>query len=115
MSEVVDRPGYRGNAQLIDEIVQRLVDVFHPERILLFGSRARGTADIESDIDLLVVADCDDPVHIRMARAQQALRGVPAAIDVFVSTPDEVKRYGTWLSHTIAVALREGTVLYESG
>ncbi len=96
----------------LEEIVSRLVKAFHPREILLFGSWARGEAGPDSDMDLLVVAEADGPAHIRMARAQRALRGLPVAVDVFVSTPDEVQRFRTWLSHTIAVALREGIVLY---
>jgi len=92
----------------LDEIVQRLVATFQPEQILLFGSWARGEAGPESDIDLLVVVPSAEPLHRRMARAQRALRGLPAATDVFVVTPEELARYRDWPSHTVAVALREG-------
>jgi predicted nucleotidyltransferase len=92
--------------------ISRLVAAFSPERIILFGSRARGDAHEESDYDLLVIAESNEPLHVRMAKAQRALRGLPAAFDVFVCTPEEVVKYGSWLSHTIAVALREGTVVH---
>ena len=92
----------------LDEIVARLVAVFHPHTVVLFGSWATRRATPDSDVDLLVVAESDEPVHVRMARAQRALRGLAVPVDVFVHTPAEVARYGQWLSHTVALALREG-------
>ncbi len=97
----------------LDEVVRRLVDVFRPHRIILFGSWARGDARPDSDLDILVVADSNEPPPRRMARGARALRGLPIAADVFVCTPEEVERYGEWLSHTIAIALREGKVVHE--
>jgi predicted nucleotidyltransferase len=97
---------------LLKSVVDKLVTAFSPEKVILFGSCARGDAQADSDFDLLVVARSSDPVHVRMAKAQRALRGVSMAVDVFVCTPEEVATYGSWLSHTIAVALREGTVVH---
>jgi len=95
-----------------DIVVERLVTAFAPERVLLFGSWARGTATEDSDLDLLVIVESDEPIHRRMARAQSALRGLTTPADVFVVTPAEVEEYKDWLSHTIAIALREGQELY---
>lgn len=107
-----DAPDHSPSIPVLDEIIRRLVKTFNPHRIVLFGSWARGEAGPDSDLDLLVVADSEDPVHLRMARAQRALRGLATPVDVFVSTPEEVRRFRTWLSHTVAVALREGKVVY---
>jgi len=96
----------------LDEIVARLVAAFRPLRIVLFGSRARGQAAADSDFDLLVVAESDEPLLQRMARAQRALRGIPAAVDALVCTPAEVERYRGMLAHTVAIALREGVQVY---
>lgn len=98
--------------QVLDEVVRRLVTAFRPERVVLFGSRARGEAGPDSDIDLLIIAESRDPIHVRIAHAQRALRGLPVAVDVFVCTPDEVAFYERWLSHTVSIALREGTVVH---
>ena len=48
-------------------IVSRIVPVVHPEKIILFGSRARGTARLDSDIDLLVIARSEQPRYRRAA------------------------------------------------
>ena len=63
-------------------------------------------------MDLLVVADSTEALHVTMARAQKALRGMTVPADVFVCTPAEVEQLGKWLSHTIAIALREGGEVY---
>jgi predicted nucleotidyltransferase len=101
-------------APQLDEIISRLVAAFHPRMVILFGSWARGEARGDSDVDLLVIAESDEPVHVRMARAQRALRGLTTPADVFVHTPAEVARFGQWLSHTVAIALREGREVYAS-
>jgi predicted nucleotidyltransferase len=70
------------------DIVRRLIEAFHPLRIYLFGSRARGDAGIDSDYDLMVVIP-DQPSTPRSRRsraAYQALRGSGIAADVMVWT-----------------------------
>lgn len=69
------------------EITRRLVETYRPERIYLFGSRARGAAGPESDYDLLVVVGDDVPAALRRsARAYQALWGLPTSGDILVWT-----------------------------
>jgi predicted nucleotidyltransferase len=101
-------------APQFEEIIARLVAAFNPQKIVLFGSWASGAATADSDLDLLVIAESREPVHVRMARAQRALRGLTMPVDVFVHTPAEVERFSSWLSHTVAIALREGQEVYAS-
>jgi predicted nucleotidyltransferase len=75
---------------VLDEIVRRLVKTFEPERIYLFGSRARGEGGPDSDYDLMVVVRRSDlPGLKREQLAYRILRGVGAAKDVLVWTADE--------------------------
>ena len=60
---------------LLDEIVRRLVKAVDPDRIILFGSWARGDARPDSDVDLLIIKDSDQPAHRRTMPAYLALRG----------------------------------------
>jgi len=95
------------------EMVERLVEAFHPDRIYLFGSAARGDAGPDSDYDLLVVvASSDEPGYRRMQRAQEALWGISAAADVFVLTRDEFERQRSVVTSLASAALAEGKVLY---
>jgi predicted nucleotidyltransferase len=71
----------------LDEIVERLKHAYSPERIYLFGSRARGDNGPDSDFDFLVVVPDDAPKERRGSRlAYQALRGTGIAADILVWT-----------------------------
>jgi len=98
---------------VLGEIVRRLVEAVDPDRIILFGSRARGDARPDSDVDLLVVKDSQEGLGPRIVRAHSALMetGIPA--DVLWYTPQEVQGWADVRSHVVSRALREGRVLYE--
>lgn len=72
---------------VLAEIVRRLVAVYHPLQVYLFGSMARAQAGPDSDYDLLLVVPDDATAHRRGSRlAYEALRGTGAAADVLVCT-----------------------------
>ncbi|MFH1435349.1 MAG: nucleotidyltransferase domain-containing protein [Pseudomonadota bacterium] len=71
------------------EIIRRLVEAYQPERIYLFGSKARGEDGPDSDYDIMVVVPDDAPPEKRRSRlAYQVLRGTGTAADVLVCTRD---------------------------
>ncbi|MEN6425773.1 MAG: nucleotidyltransferase domain-containing protein [Phycisphaerales bacterium] len=104
--------------KLIDRMTQRIVQEVNPERVVLFGSWARGEARDWSDVDLLVVER--EPFGPNRSRRQEAARiwrclsefRVPT--DILVYSASEVARWKDSDYHVIAQALREGKVLYES-
>jgi len=72
---------------LLEEIVRRLVEAYRPERIYLFGSKARGGEEPDSDYDLMVVVPDEAPPERRRSRlAYEVLRGTRTATDVVVCT-----------------------------
>ena len=94
------------------EIVRRIVEVAKPERIILFGSGARGESKEESDIDLLVVKKS---VPHRRQLAQDIyvrLIGIPVPVDVIVVRPEDVEELKEPIGTIIAAALREGIEIY---
>lgn len=95
----------------LEEVVRRIVEVAQPERIVLFGSAARGTPGPDSDLDLLVVKR---GAHRRRLTAEIYARlvGVGRAVDVVVVTPEDIERFGSSPSLIIEPALREGRVVY---
>jgi predicted nucleotidyltransferase len=96
-----------------EEIAQRIVQVAHPHKVLLFGSRARGKARPDSDWDILVIADSTEPRCERSAPLYGALRDLRQPVEILVYTPAEVEEWKGVSSAFITTALREGKVLYE--
>ena len=98
---------------ILAEIVRRLVDAYRPERIYLFGSKARGEAGPDSDYDLLVVVADDAPADHRRSRlAYDALWGVRTAADIVVWTRTAFERRSRVPASLPATVLREGTLLH---
>lgn len=97
----------------IREMVRRIVKQCAPEKVVLFGSYARGTAGPDSDVDLMVVMHVVGSRRRERLRIRQALHAMGLPKDVVVATPDEVERFRDVPGSLIAPALREGQVLYE--
>ncbi|MGI8687298.1 MAG: nucleotidyltransferase domain-containing protein [Thermomicrobiales bacterium] len=102
------------DTDLLAEVTRRLVDEFHPEQIILFGSHAWGTPTDDSDIDLLVIVpESNEKPHQRAVRAYRTLpkdRIVPT--DILVKTRAEFDRY-RHLSAALECQISEqGRVLY---
>jgi len=101
------------NDNLIDDIVRRILETAQPEKIILFGSRARGDARPNSDFDLLVIKESSEPGYRRDAPLYVALAGLNVPVDVMVYTPEEVTDWSAVPQAFITTAVREGKVLYE--
>ena len=99
-------------SEAIDIMVERIVAEFHPLRIILFGSQARGDAGPDSDVDLLVVLPQVENKRKTMVAILSALRDMPVAKDVVVTTPDEISEWGDVIGTVLRPALREGKVIY---
>jgi predicted nucleotidyltransferase len=104
----------RPDARLLADIVRRVVRGAGPERIVLFGSAARGTMGPDSDIDLLVIKAGKFDYWRVMTRIYRQLRGDGAAVDVVLATPEDVERYRDTHCLVICPALREGKVIYDA-
>ena len=102
---------------LLDQMVQAIVAEVDPEQVILFGSRARGDAREDSDVDLVVVeAEPFGPERSRrqeLVRLYHALVEFPISTDILVYSHDDVDYWRDSLNHVLARALREGKVLYE--
>ena len=101
------------SAEVPDGLVRRIAERFAPDKIILFGSRARGDAGPESDIDLLVLfSDVADP-NKRAAELYASLLDFPRPTDIVVSTTSRFERYRDVVNTVYWPAAREGKVLYE--
>lgn len=99
----------------LPEVVDRIVQKFHPVKIILFGSYARGEATFDSDVDLLVVLSKVEHKRKVTIEVLRVLNGLPISKDVVVTTPQEIKEYGKRVGNILRPALEEGKVIYEAG
>ena len=93
-------------------ITMRLVEAFHPEKIILFGSQARGTSDARSDIDILVVCPIKGKRRHLMLDMDEALDGLNHAFDILILTPKEFDRDRNIPGTIGRYAQKEGRILY---
>jgi predicted nucleotidyltransferase len=98
----------------LPEIVERITRKFHPVKIILFGSWARGEAREDSDVDLLVVLSKVEHKRKTAIEVLRALNGLPISKDVVITTPQEIEKYGNAAGDILRPALEEGKVIYES-
>jgi len=98
---------------VIQTMTDRIVRDFHPLRIMLFGSHARGDARPNSDVDLLVVLSQVANKRLAAVEIRRALADLLVCKDIVVTTPEEITRRGDLIGTVLRPALREGKVLYE--
>ncbi len=102
---------------LSDSDIQKMADIiaerFRPEKIILFGSRARGEATPESDVDMLVIAETGVPRYKRAIPIYRLLGDFRTGIDILVYTPEEIKEWSSVPEALVTRAHREGEILYE--
>ena len=103
------------DSDLLNEIVQRLVNALHPEKIYLFGSHAYVQPNDDSDVDLLIVVeDSDLPIRKKIADGYQSLWGLRIPKDIEVVTQSQFDKRSRWLSSIERVVTDKGKLLYDS-
>lgn len=102
---------------LLELMVRRIVSEVDPVKIILFGSRARGDAKPDSDVDVVVIESggfADGRSRIKeAARLFHVLADVRVCKDIVVYSEEDVEYWKDSLNYVLARALREGRVLYE--
>ena len=99
---------------VIDGIVERVVKAAQPQKVILFGSAARGDMDRYSDLDFLVIIRDDEDLYEVERRIYTGLRGKEVPVDVIVASTSTIARYKNSHALVYKPALREGKVMYES-
>jgi len=98
--------------EILDTIVERLVALASPVRIILFGSMARGEAQPQSDLDLLIVEKEVAEPYDEALRLDRALRDLMAPLDLVVVSEDQFNRYSRVPGTIYYRSLKEGQILY---
>ena len=95
----------------VNQLVADLLP-YGPEKVILFGSAARGDADEFSDIDVIIIKDTDTRFVQRLQEAGSYLT-IPIRVDLFVYTHEEIDAMLEEDNPFIQSALRDGKVIYE--
>jgi predicted nucleotidyltransferase len=96
----------------IDRMVKRIVRKFHPDKIILFGSQARGDARPDSDVDLLIVMPVDGSIREKRIEIGLALYDIPVSKDILVTRPEDFAWRQEYAGTIERPAALEGKVLY---
>jgi predicted nucleotidyltransferase len=98
---------------LLQDITNRIVTAFDPEKVILFGSRADGIPHADSDIDLLVIMETEGSPIERAVAVKRVCRPRFVAMDMLVKTPEEVATQLERGNFFLRQILVKGRVLYE--
>lgn len=98
----------------LDVLVRRIADRTRPQRIIVFGSYAKGTATATSDLDLVLVKETCLPAGRRADELGPLLNSVLIPVDVHVYTPEEVEEYGREEFSFLHSVLRSGVTVFEA-
>jgi len=107
------QPRKRNTSRLVQRMARRIVKQFNPDKVILFGSHARGDAGPDSDVDLLVVMSVEGSKREKRIAIGVALSDFGVPLDVVLCTPEELEARRGIPGTVERPALREGKVLYE--
>ena len=97
----------------INRIVNIIVSRFHPERVILFGSSAKGEVGPDSDIDLMVVMPVKGSIRKKANEIDDSLSHRTVPLDLIVVTPEQFERNSRRIGTVIRTAFFNGKVVYE--
>lgn len=101
---------------ILKSMTDNIVEEVHPDEVVLFGSHAKGTAQVDSDLDFLVIVpDSEDARRHRRqleGRLYRRLAPYPVSKDILLYTRSEVERWRGVPGHIVETSLREGKRLY---
>jgi len=100
-------------AQQLEEIIAQIIEVYQPEKIILFGSYANGTAKESSDLDLLLVKRTNEIPFDRVTKVRKSLRGFLFPMDILVYTPEEIENFKGSKFSFVSQVLKSGKIIYE--
>jgi len=96
----------------IKEITDQIVEEIHPKKIYLFGSHAKGTAGLQSDLDLMIIADMHGPKNKRSLAVRRIFPNRDFSLDVFVYHEDEFNEEKYIVNTLGSIVTREGKLIY---
>jgi predicted nucleotidyltransferase len=97
----------------LKNIVDKIINNFNPDKIILFGSYAYGHPNVDSDVDIMIVMDTDEKPHKRAVSVRKVLKGIGIPKDIIVKTPEEFERFKDIVGTIVYPAAHKGRIIYE--
>lgn len=97
----------------INQVVDKIVKEFKPEKVILFGSYAWGEPDEDSDVDLFVIKETEKNIFERNREAGRIVFGSGMPVDVLVYTPQQLKKREQIGDPFIRKIIDKGKIIYE--
>lgn len=97
----------------VNKLVEKIVSRIRPDKVIVFGSYAKGCATNRSDLDLFIIIDTLLPMSLRDKELTPFLSNLLIGVDVHVYTPAEVEEYGSQEYSFVHSVLKTGKVVYE--
>jgi len=97
----------------IKKLVEKIVSRIRPDKVMVFGSYAKGLATYKSDLDLFIIKDTHLPMSHRDEEIRPFLSNLITGVDVHVYTPEEVEEYGSEEYSFVHSVLKTGKIIYE--
>ncbi len=98
----------------IQDIVQRIVRHIKPDKIIVFGSYAKNTATLKSDLDLFIVKNSEMPMSLRAANIKPLVAHLLIHVDIHVYTPEEIEAYSQEEFCFVKSVMQTGRVVFDN-
>ncbi len=98
--------------ETIQAMVDRIVEKFKPQKVILFGSYARGNPGKDSDVDLLVIMDYKGRRIDLLRNIRKSLHDIRASKDIVIRSPEEVDKYSEFIGTILYPAMKQGRMMY---
>jgi len=102
------------NEKVIQEIVKKILSIAHPERVILFGSAAKGAMSSDSDMDLLIIKKGLKDPRGEMVRIRKALSEFSIPVDIIVMSVERFEETKNVIGGIAYPAHKYGKVIYEA-
>lgn len=102
-------------AKEIDGLIERIVACTRPDKVIIFGSYAKGCATIRSDLDILVIKETELPMSLRADDLKPMLSGILIPVDIHIYTPEEIEVYAAEEFSFVDSILKSGKTVFSDG
>lgn len=101
------------NKIVLDQIIDKILQVTTPDKIILFGSQARGDAKNDSDYDILIIKDTIEDQRTTLRKLYRQMIGLEVGVDIILKTSKDVEKSKQMFISATKEALNEGIIIYE--